>query len=269
MQLQIFTIDAFSDRPFGGNPAATVMVAKFPPDGLMQRIAAEMNLSETAFACQLDANKFHLRWFTPTQEMPLCGHATLAMAHYLREIGAVAIDQPLTFKTLSGDLIINFMGKTIEMDFPAQGLQPIADVAEQALEAIFADLDYECIGFGGDNYTVVLDAEALVKDFQPDFEAIAKLDTGRLIITAAAADRPYDFVSRFFAPGVGINEDPVTGSAHCILTPYWAKRLGKSELKARQLSARSGDLIVTHRGDRVKIAGNAITVLRGQIDLPD
>jgi PhzF family phenazine biosynthesis protein len=253
MQLQIFTIDAFTDRPFCGNPAATVLVEEFPADELMQQIAMEMNLSETAFARKIDNNIFQLRWFTPKQEVPLCGHATLAMAHYLREIEAVAPSQPLTFKTLSGDLHINFADRAIAMNFPAQFPQPISDLAQQILEAIFPDLEYECIGFGGENYTVVLDTEEMVAEFDPDFATIARLKTGRLSITAEAdADRPYDFVSRFFAPGAGINEDPVTGSAHCILTPYWAKQLGKNQLKAKQLSSRTGDLVVTDLGDRVK-----------------
>jgi PhzF family phenazine biosynthesis protein len=270
MQLQIFTIDAFTDRPFCGNPAATVMVDEFPADKLMQQMAMEMNLSETAFARKIDTNQFQLRWFTPKQEVPLCGHATLAMAHYLREIEAVAVNQPLIFKTLSGDLSINFTDQAIAMDFPAQYPQPISDLAKQILDHIFDDFEYACIGFGGENYTVVLETENLVADFDPDFAAIARLKTGRLSITAPAdSEHAYDFVSRFFAPGAGINEDPVTGSAHCILTPYWAKRLGKDHLKAKQLSARTGDLIVTNLGDRVKIEGKAITVMRGQLFLPD
>jgi PhzF family phenazine biosynthesis protein len=267
MEYQIFTIDAFTQKAFSGNPAATVLVDKFPDDALMQKIAAEMNLSETAFARQISPNTFHLRWFTPAAEVPLCGHATLAMSHYLKELGAIAPNSPLIFQTLSGDLVINFEGDRIAMDFPAVYPMPCDDRDLALLEQILGGLPYECLGVA-DNVTVVLVNESAVANFAPDFAAIARLSVGRLTITAIAdPEHPYDFVSRFFAPKVGINEDPVTGSAHCTLTPYWAKQLSKNPLQAKQLSHRTGELEVEHVGDRVKLKGFAVTVLRGSLTI--
>lgn len=268
MQLAIAIIDAFTNQTFRGNPAATVLVEKFPEDAQMQQIAAEINLSETAFVKPLAPNHFQLRWFTPKQEVPLCGHATLAMAHYLREIKAIATDDPLIFSTLSGDLKISFEDKLIVMDFPASFYQPCSERSQRVLANIFGDRSYECLGQSEDYIAVVLDSEADVQDFQPPYDRIAQLDGFGFIITAIADQhQPYDFVSRFFAPKAGIPEDPVTGSAHCSLTPYWSKHLGKTTLTAKQLSARTGNLEVCDRGTRVLLKGKAITFLRGQIAL--
>jgi PhzF family phenazine biosynthesis protein len=265
MEYQVFTIDAFTQVPFSGNPAATVLVDRFPDDTLMQQIAAEMNLSETAFVQQIEPNKFHLRWFTPAAEVPLCGHATLAMSHYLRELELVETNSALRFQTLSGELVINFEGDRIVMDFPAMYPSLCDRTDLSLLEHILAAYTYECIGIA-DNVTVVLANEAAVANFVPDLALITQLSVGRLSITAIAdPEHPYDFVSRFFAPKVGINEDPVTGSAHCTLAPYWANRLGKNPLKAKQLSRRTGDLEVEHLGERVKLKGYAVTVLRGNL----
>ncbi len=265
MEYQVFTIDAFTQTPFCGNPAATVLVDKFPDDEVMQQIAAEMNLSETTFAEQIEPNNFHLRWFTPAAEVPLCGHATLAMSHYLRELAVIDTNATLRFQTLSGELAICFEGDRIVMDFPAVYPTPCDRTDLSLLERILAAHTYECIGIA-DNVTVVLANESALANFAPDLTQINQLSVGRLSITAIAdPDRPYDFVSRFFGPKVGINEDPVTGSAHCTLTPYWAKRLGKNPLKAKQLSRRTGNLEVEHVGDRVKLKGYAITVLRGKL----
>lgn len=267
MPLQIFTIDAFAHEPFSGNPAATVKLDDFPSDRLMKQIAMEMNLSETAFAKRLAPNYFHLRWFTPTQEVKLCGHATLAMAHYLREIGEVDLNLPLQFHTLSGRLLVSFEGSLLVMNFPAAHPVPCSERSLALLPEIIGDQPYECLGLT-DNVTVVLAEEAAVQKFVPDFAKIAQLEIGRLNITAIAdQEHPYDFVSRFFAPTFGINEDPVTGSAHCTLTPYWAKRLGKNILKAKQLSQRTGELEVVYEQDRVLIKGYAVTVLRGSLDI--
>jgi PhzF family phenazine biosynthesis protein len=267
MEYQIFTIDAFTRKAFSGNPAATVLVDKFPDDALMQKIAAEMNLSETAFAQQISPNAFHLRWFTPAAEVPLCGHATLAMSHYLKELSVIDPNSPLIFQTLSGNLITNFDGDRIVMDFPAVYPIPCDRHDLSLLEQILGDLPYECLGVA-DNVTVVLADESAVANFVPNFAAIAQLSVGRLTITAIAdPEHPYDFVSRFFAPKVGINEDPVTGSAHCTLAPYWAKRLHKNPLQAKQLSHRTGELEVEHVGDRVKLKGFAVTVLRGSLTI--
>jgi len=264
--MQIYIIDAFTKSPFQGNPAATVLVEEFPSDRLMQKIAAEMNLSETAFAKLLSPNYFHLRWFTPTQEVNLCGHATLAMAHYLNTINAVDTSAALTFKTRSGDLQIRYKHDYILMDFPASYFEDCQERSLTTLKTIFANYNYEVIGIAAENITVLLEYESQVLEFIPDFAQIADLE-GRLIITAIAdPDRDYDFVSRFFAPNAGINEDPVTGSAHCALAPYWVKKLQKNPLKAKQLSARTGELELTHSGDRIEIKGYAITVLKGVLE---
>jgi len=273
--LAIAIIDAFTNQPFQGNPAATVLVEDFPEDAQMQKIAAEMNLSETAFVKPFDRpidrqnrqNHFQLRWFTPSQEVPLCGHATLAIAHYLRELAVINQDIPLIFSTLSGDLSISFENQLIVMDFPAIFYQTCSSRSQQVLAKIFGNRPYEVLGQAEDYLTVLLESESDVQKFQPQQDLIKQLDGFGFIITAIAdPSQPYAFVSRFFAPKAGIPEDPVTGSAHCSLTPYWAKRLGKSDLQAKQLSARTGKLQVSDRGERVLLKGEAITFLRGQID---
>ncbi len=272
MELPIAIVDAFTDQPFRGNPAATVLLDQFLDPKRMQQIAAEMNLSETAFAVWRSPNCFDLRWFTPTQEVPLCGHATLAMAHDLRELGAVVVHQPVTFQTLSGDLVVTYDEEGIIMDFPA--CTPVACAAETLthlsrwLGDQLRDQFWQCVGVANQYVTVVLATEKDVLTFQPDLDRIVQLEGIGLIITAIAdPHQPYDFVSRFFAPKAGIPEDPVTGSAHCILTPYWAKQLGKTSLRARQCSTRSGDLVVHWQSDRnrVLLQGKAITVLRGML----
>ncbi|GBO56237.1 hypothetical protein APA_4567 [Pseudanabaena sp. lw0831] len=272
MQLAIAIIDAFTNQTFRGNPAATILVDQFPEEAKMQQIAAEMNLSETAFVKPLDKNSsqnhFQLRWFTLKQEVPLCGHATLAIAHYLRQLDVIDTKLPLVFSTLSGDLTISFEEQLIVMDFPATFYRTCSERSQQLLAEMFGDRPYEILGQAEDYLTVLLESESAVQNFQPQHERIAELDGFGFIITAIAdPDQPYDFVSRFFAPKAGILEDPVTGSAHCSLTPYWAKRLGKSNLRAKQLSSRTGELIVSDRGARVLLKGEAMTFLRGKINL--
>lgn len=265
--MQIFIVDAFTKYPFQGNPAATVLVKEFKSDRLMQKIAAEMNLSETAFAKEISPNYFHLRWFTPTQEVNLCGHATLAMAHYLKQINAVDLNSGLRFKTLSGDLRIRYEQELIVMDFPASYFIDCSERSLATLKTIFANYNnYQVIGIAEENFTVLLENESQVLEFIPNFAQIAELE-GRLIITAIAdPDHPYDFGSRFFAPNAGINEDPVTGSAHCCLTPYWAKQLQKDVLKAKQLSKRTGELELKYLGDRIEIKGYAVTIMKGTLE---
>jgi PhzF family phenazine biosynthesis protein len=272
MQIAIAIIDAFTNQIFRGNPAATILVEDFPDDITMQKIASEMNLSETAFVKRLDQNQdqdqnhFQLRWFTPTQEVPLCGHATLAIAHYLRELAVINTNIPLIFSTLSGDLEISFEEHLIVMDFPAIFYDNCSARSPQILAKIFTNQTYQVLGQAEAYLTVLLESESEIQDFQPQHELIKELDGFGLIITAIADfEQPYDFVSRFFAPKAGIPEDPVTGSAHCSLTPYWAKRLHKSDLQAKQLSARTGLLQLGDRGTRVLIKGEAITFLRGHI----
>ncbi len=268
MKLAIAIINAFTNQPFRGNPAATALVDEFLSDAQMQQIAAEMNLSETAFVKPLSKNHFQLRWFTPTQEVRLCGHATLAIAHYLRELVAIAIDVPLIFSTLSGDLKISFEDNLIVMDFPAAFYRDCSARSQQILADMLRDHTYESLGQSEDYITVLLESQSAVQNFQPVYDRIAQLDGFGFIITAIADHaQPYDFVSRFFAPTAGIPEDPVTGSAHCSLTPYWAKRLNKSTLRAKQLSARTGELEVCDRNTRVLLKGEAVTFLRGQIEI--
>jgi PhzF family phenazine biosynthesis protein len=268
MELQVFVIDAFTNQAFQGNPAATVLADKFPSAETMQKIAAEINLSETAFTVKLEPNHFHLRWFTPAMEVNLCGHATLAMSHYLREIGVIDPQLPLTFQTLSGVLKVTFEENLISMEFPAAYPMPCQARSLGILPKILGDRTYHSLGQTDQYITVVLSSEADVAEFEPDLAQISLLDGFGFIITAIAdRGRPYDFVSRFFAPKAGINEDPVTGSAHCTLTPYWAKQLGKSGLKAKQLSKRGGDLEVVDLGDRVLLKGEAVTVMRANLTI--
>jgi PhzF family phenazine biosynthesis protein len=221
-------------------------------------------LSETAFAVPLAPNRFHLRWFTPTTEVPLCGHATLAMAHYLRDSGDVDPARALTFETLSGELIIRFEGEDIVMDFPASTPKP--DDQAPLIGTILNGHRHQYLGSAPMNATVVLEREAEVAHFVPDLPRIAQVKAACLVITAPAdPGRDYDFVARVFGPQSGIPEDPVTGSAYCTLAPYWAQRLGRLTLRARQLSARGGELTVTHAGERVWLRGRAVITLRGNL----
>ncbi len=263
--MQIFIVDAFTKIPFRGNPAATVLVEKFPADAQMQKIAAEMNLSETAFAEQICPNYMALRWFTPTTEVNLCGHATLAMAHYLNQINAIDSKIVLKFKTRSGDLLVRFEPQDlIVMDFPVSYFEGCSEHA--LLKLIFAaNFNYEIMGIAGENIGVLLETETQVLEFLPDFAQIAQLKSGLIITAIADSERDYDFVSRFFAPNIGINEDPVTGSTHCALAPFWAHRLQKNILKAKQLSRRSGELELKYLHNRVEIKGHAVTVLEGRL----
>lgn len=262
--MRIAIVDAFTGEPFRGNPAATVLLPAYPDDARMQAIASEMNLPETAFAVPLAPNRLALRWFTPTREVPLCGHATLAMAHDLRETGRIDAAQPIVFETLSGELVVRAEGPDLVMDFPATF--PQADGQETLIRAIVGDRPHEYLGSVPMNATVVLKHEAEVAGFAPDMAQIARVRAAGLCITAPAdPGRDYDFAVRFFAPQSGIPEDPVTGSAYCTLTPYWAARLGRKTLRARQLSARGGEIVVTDAGERVLIRGRAVTTLRGEI----
>jgi len=259
MKLELFQVDAFTDQMFGGNPAAVVPLESWLPDETLQAIGLENNLSETAFFIPRDDGDFDLRWFTPAQEVDLCGHATLGTAWVMFNRLNHA-DDTITFHTRSGPLNVSRDGGRIVMDFPAHPPVPadVGDVAgalgvtpEAVLNAPYA--------------MAVLDSEATVRAVRPDFGKVAALDNPELIITAPGED--CDFISRFFAPAAGINEDPVTGSAHCILTPYWADRLGKTEMFARQVSARGGAVWCTMRGDRVTIAGHGAAYLEGTITL--
>lgn len=236
--MQIFQVDAFSDRPFGGNPAAVCLLSEPKPDLWMQQLAQEMNLSETAFLLP-EKDGYRLRWFTPAVEVNLCGHATLASAHVLWSEGLLERDRQATFYTLSGTLTANFNSDWIELNFPASPPKPLEAVPTGLAEAL--GLEIQAIWKDDDlNYLLIeVATPEIVSGIQPNFTALGPIHPDGIIITAAGRE-PYDFVSRFFAPAYGIDEDPVTGSAHCVLGPYWQQRLSKPELLAYQSSARGG-----------------------------
>lgn len=260
MGIPLVQVDAFTDKPYGGNPAAVCVLTEAQPDDWMQRVAQEMNLSETAFLLP-EGDGFRLRWFTPTVEVDLCGHATLASAHTLWSEGHLAPEQEARFYTRSGLLTAQRQGDWIELNFPSNPSQPIATP-----EGLAAALGQPPVAVVENSlgYLVELETAETVRDLQPDFLALGKFPVHGIIVTSRG-ETPYDFVSRFFAPAIGINEDPVTGAAHCCLSPYWRDRLGKTSFLAYQASARGGVLQVEDRGDRVVLRGQAVTVLRGEL----
>ncbi|HUR57536.1 MAG TPA: PhzF family phenazine biosynthesis protein [Opitutaceae bacterium] len=262
MRRPLYWIDAFTDRVGGGNPAAVVPVDAWPEDALLQTIAFENGLSETAFFLRTGEARCHLRWFTPQVEMDLCGHATLASGHVLfQELGQRG--ESVTFDSRSGPLSVTRRdGQKLELDFPARPAEPTAlpeslaaALGRPPLHVARSERMWLCI------YERAGDVRAL----RPDHAALAHIKPGRIIVTAPGED--CDFVSRFFAPDSGIAEDPVTGSAHCTLMPYWAKRLDRAALHARQVSARGGELWCELAGDRVRIAGRTTLYLRGEIEV--
>lgn len=265
MAIPIFHIDAFTSEPFKGNPAAVCLIGEPRPAEWMQNVAAEMNLSETAFVVPCQDGGFDLRWFTPTIEIPLCGHATLASAHALWETGRLAQDKEARFHTLSGWLVAKLDRARIEMDFPALFADKVElpKVVEEALDIkpIAVVINRSKDGIDG-NCLVELESESTVRNVKPDFEKLRRAVNAGVIITARGNSN-YDFVSRYFASYAGIDEDPVTGSAHCMLAPYWSAKLGKTTMSAYQASARGGEVSVRINNDRVFLGGNAVTVLRG------
>ncbi|MGF1567115.1 MAG: PhzF family phenazine biosynthesis protein [Nodosilinea sp.] len=260
MTIPLLQVDAFTDRPFGGNPAAVCVLPEAQPEGWMQKVAQEMNLSETAFFYP-EAEGYRLRWFTPATEVDLCGHATLATGHVLWTEGYLAADQAARFHTRSGLLTARRLGDWIELNFPANPAQPIAvpDGLVAALGVTPGAVAENSLG-----YLVEVESADIVRNLQPDFAAIKALPVHGVTVTSRGT-APYDFVSRFFAPALGIDEDPVTGAAHCGLSPYWRERLGKRECLAYQASARGGVVKVRDEGDRVRLSGQAVTVLRGEL----
>ena len=261
MSLPIVQVDAFTAKPFAGNPAAVCVLPAERDAIWMQNVAREMNLSETAFLVR-QADGFNLRWFTPTVEVDLCGHATLASAHVLWQDGHLAPGEQARFHTRSGLLTAGQRGEWIEMDFPVKAEEP-ADAPPHFSEALGAPLAY--IGRNKFDYIAEVESEAILRNLKPNFAMLAEIPVRGVIVTARSQNGGFDFVSRFFAPAVGVPEDPVTGSAHCCLAPFWAKRLGKSEFLAYQASARGGVLRVQLNGDRVLLGGQAVTVLRGEL----
>jgi PhzF family phenazine biosynthesis protein len=261
MGLRIVQVDAFTDTPFRGNPAAVCVVHEPASDLWMQLVAREMNLAETAFLHRR-SDGFDLRWFTPTVEVDLCGHATLASAHVLWEDGHLKPAEQARFHTRSGLLTADRQGAWIEMDFPAKREQP-APAPPGLAEALGAAPKY--VGRNQFDYLVEVDSEETVRQLTPDHMAVAKLPVRGVIVTSRASTRDFDFVSRFFAPGSGIPEDPVTGSSHCALGPFWGARLGKTEMLGYQASPRGGVVRVRLEGERVLLGGQAVTVFRGEL----
>jgi len=261
MAQKVVQIDSFTDTPFAGNPAAVCLMEKPADPSWMQLVAREMNLSETAFLYPIE-DGYHLRWFTPTKEVDLCGHATLASAHMLYEDGHVSKTGVISFSTRSGKLTASYDKGWLYLDFPAT---PNTRIDLQQL--LKSTREKERInGLSSERWILAeFETEQEVRLYQPDFAAIAALPGGHLLITARSTMPGVDFVSRCFAPGAGINEDPVTGSAHTTLGPYWMSKLGKSEFLAYQASARSGYVRVRVAGDRVILGGQAITVMRGEL----
>jgi PhzF family phenazine biosynthesis protein len=263
--LRLLQIDAFTDAPFRGNPAAVCLLdGREPDDAWLQNVAAEMNLSETAFLRRIGDGDWSLRWFTPAIEVDLCGHATLASAHALWEEGLLPRGETVRFQTRSGLLTAANDGDWIELNFPttpAEAAQP----PDGLLEALGVTALW--VGRNRFDYLVEVASEDDVRALKPDFAQLRRVRARGVIVTSRASAQEYDFVSRFFAPQAGVDEDPVTGSAHCTLAPYWASRLGRTRMTAYQASRRGGVLQVAIDGDRVRIAGRAVTVFRGELDV--
>jgi PhzF family phenazine biosynthesis protein len=264
MPTEIVQIDAFTDRPFRGNPAGVCVLEEERDPAWMQAVAAELNLSETAFLQGGDGH-YALRWFTPRVEVRLCGHATLAGAHHLWEAGLCEAEE-ITFDTLSGKLAaVRDAEGRIELDFPARTMAEAAPPPGLLTGLNLKPDQAKTIAAGEEDWLVEVRDEALLRALQPDLARLARVDARGIIVTARGDGEQFDFVSRFFAPAVGVPEDPVTGSAHCSLAPYWAARLGRTRLRAFQASARGGELEVEVRGARVALVGRAVTVLRGTL----
>jgi len=261
VSLPLFIVDAFTREPYTGNPAAVCLLEKAADDSWMQSLAAEMNLSETAFVTRRQEG-FGLRWFTPLTEVDLCGHATLASAHVLWREGWLGQDEEARFHTRSGVLNARRRGAWIEMDFPAMVAAP-ASPPRGLLAALGLDVVEEVL-YNGMDYLVVMKSPGAVRRLEPDAGKLKEIDARGFIVTARSDAPQYDFLSRFFAPRVGIAEDPVTGSAHCALGPYWARRLGKTELTGCQVSKRGGVVRVAIKDEGVVLAGQAVTLVHGQ-----
>ncbi|MEM8829816.1 MAG: PhzF family phenazine biosynthesis protein [Cyanobacteria bacterium P01_G01_bin.19] len=263
MKQTIIQVDAFTNRLFQGNPAAVCVLKSIREDVWMQSVAREMNLSETAFIVKQEEG-YGLRWFTPTTEVPLCGHATLASAHVLWTEGYASTGQEILFHTKSGLLIAKYQDDWIELNFPANRSQDIPPITklQDALGTRIKTFAYNSLG-----YLVEVNSPLQVEELKPNLALIAQLPISAVIVTSQAnTDSKYDFVSRFFAPGLGIDEDPVTGAAHCCLAPYWRDRLQKDDFFAYQASNRGGELKIHYNGgDRVLLQGQAITVMRGEL----
>ena len=261
MTKAIFQVDAFTDKPFAGNPAAVCVLAEPADERWMQHVANEMNLSETAFLVK-EEDGYRLRWFTPAVEVELCGHATLASAHILWEQGFLATDSPARFYTQSGLLSAVRKDSWIEMDFPAEPEAP-AEVPDDLFKAFGVTPSY--VGKNRFDFLVEFDSAETVRGMTPNVSLLRDISARGYMITSRSDNSKYDFISRFFAPAAGVNEDPVTGSAHCCLGPYWANKLGKSELTGYQASARGGVVKVRVGHERVYLGGQAVTVMQATL----
>ncbi len=257
----IYQVDAFTHQPFAGNPAGVCIMEQAADEQWMRQVAREMNLSETAFLYPIE-DGYHLRWFTPAAEVNLCGHATLGTAHTLWETGRLARDQQARFHTRSGLLTAVCIGDWIEMDFPARFEEP-TDPPPDLLPSLGIQALY--VGKNLSTYLVEIASAETVRQMKPDFSRLSSLPVRSVIVTSRSDLSEYDFISRYFAPAVGVNEDPVTGSAHCYLGPYWAGRLHKNEFLAYQASARGGVVRVRVEGERVLLGGQAVSVLVGEL----
>ena len=257
--MKIWTVDAFASKPFAGNPAAVAIVDEFPSDETCKLIAAEMNLSETAFVKSLNKNHFHIRWFTPKVEVKLCGHATLASSHILHQEKLV-MGNEILFDSLSGPLRVYISSANYTLDFPLQktgkAIQSAA-ITESFREIVGAVEAY-------DDIIIELATEEALRSYIPQIDKLEKIDCRGIIVTTKGTGE-YDFVSRFFAPKVGVNEDPVTGSAHCKLAHYWQQKLNKNDFNAYQASSRGGEIQISVVEDRVHLTGKAITMLKGEL----
>lgn len=262
MSFPLYHVDAFTDRPFAGNPAAVCLLPSWPEASWLQAVAAEMHLSETAFLVTNAGGGFDLRWFTPKVEVDLCGHATLASAHVLWQRGLAEPTEEIRFATRSGTLKAMRQGDFIELDFPLKPEAP-AETPARLVEALRVKPKY--VGKNQFDYLVEVDSESSLRALAPDFRLLATLPVRGVIVTSRSAQPRFDFVSRFFAPASGVDEDPVTGSAHCCLADFWKKRLGKNELVAYQASPRGGVVRVRIVGDRVLLGGTAIIVTSGEL----
>jgi len=261
MRQSIVQVDAFTSRPFAGNPAAVCVLPGPADPGWMQDVAREMNLSETAFVYWV-AEGYQLRWFTPVVEVDLCGHATLATAHVLWEEGHLPAHATARFHTRSGLLTAERCGDWIELDFPVERAEP-ARPPDALVEALGAPV--RSAGRNRFDWLIELDSEAAVRQLAPDMTRLVAVPTRGVIVTSRAESPGFDFISRFFAPRLGVPEDPVCGSAHCCLAPFWSQRLGRTELVGYQASPRGGEVRVRHQGERVVLGGQAVTVLRGEV----
>jgi PhzF family phenazine biosynthesis protein len=261
MGIQIFQVDTFTSEPFKGNPAGVCILPEPADEGWMQSVAREMNISETAFLYERE-DGFSLRWFTPTVEVDLCGHGTLASAHILWETGLLDAKEPARFHTRSGLLTAEHKGEEVELNFPVTPEQA-ASAPPELEKALGVAGKY--VGRSQFDYLVELDSEEAVKGLRPDLFLLKTIEARGVIVTSVSHSTEYDFVCRFFAPRVGVDEDPVTGSAQCCLGPFWSPRLGKQALVSHQASERGGEVRVRVTDDRVYLSGHAVTVLRGEL----